>query len=645
MLLAVGVLSGTVCLSQASATKAGAGLNVAVLSGKTADVLSLPNVWLYVPAGKSPTPFLPGENFTAVWDGFLSVDLRGDYSFQANLNGHFKLEINGALVLEATGTNSLTELSKSIRLAKGTNIFRATFSSPPHGDAMIRLNWKPKGHFLRPIPATAFSHFVTAEEESGRKLRLGRELFVEHRCGKCHTHPQSGMPELDIDAPSFEGIGSRQNQEWLTRWIGDPTSLRPTAQMPRMFYGNGSAQNAENIADFLGSLLDNKTAGKNPESGKAMAGQKLFAALHCAACHRDPERSETDAKKISLKQVGLKFSPGMLEEFLKKPSAHYQWIRMPEFKLKDEQRESLAAYLISKSDQPTLRREPPSSDNIAKGKRLVQTSGCLNCHSMKLENQFSTKTLAQIANWKAGCLAEKPDEKSNAPQFNFSTEEREALQAFAATDQSSLSRHVPTEFAGRQSRALNCAECHEKIEGVPRLGILGGKLKPDWSTKFMAGKISYKPRPWLEAQMPAFPTHAAFLAEGLAMQHGFSPQTPSEPPIHSKAAEIGQNLVSVPPHGFSCVTCHAVGKAGTTQVFEAPGINLVHSSERLLPTFFKRWMLSPQAIDPISKMPTYFDEEGKSPLADVYEGDGEKQINAIWEYVRLGENMPAPKTE
>jgi hypothetical protein len=145
--------------------------------------------------------------------------------------------------------------------------------------------------------------------------------------------------------------------------------------------------------------------------------------------------------------------------------------------------------------------------------------------------------------------------------------------------------------------------------------------------------------------MPAFPKRAQFLAEGLAMQHGFPPQTQAEPSINQEGAEVGQKLVSIPPLGFSCVSCHSVGKVGATQVFESPGINLVYSSERLLPSFFQRWMRSPSAIDSISKMPTYFDDDGKSPLADVYEGNGEKQIHAVWQYLRLGDKMPAPKTE
>ena len=56
----------------------------------------------------------------------------------------------------------------------------------------------------------------------------------------------------------------------------------------------------------------------------------------------------------------------------------------------------------------------------------------------------------------------------------------------------------------------------------------------------------------------------------------------------------------------------------------------------------QRWVRNPQAVDPATKMPVYFDEEGKSPLTDVYGGDSAQQINAIWEYLRLGDKMPPP---
>jgi hypothetical protein len=47
-------------------------------------------------------------------------------------------------------------------------------------------------------------------------------------------------------------------------------------------------------------------------------------------------------------------------------------------------------------------------------------------------------------------------------------------------------------------------------------------------------------------------------------------------------------------------------------------------------------------IDPTTKMPVYFDPEGKSPLTEIYDGDGARQIEAIWQYLRLGSKMPSP---
>ena len=603
------------------------------------------NVSLYVASGESPSPFLPVGKFTATWTGFLSADLRSDFLFQAELNGAVKLQINGVSVLEAVGTNSTSEFSKAVRLSKGTNLFSAIFTSPETGNAFIRLYWQPKGGFAQPIPRAAFSHFPTDEERAGQQLRLGRALFVEHRCIKCHAGPESGMPELSMDAPFFDGIGSRRNQEWMAHWISNPKQHRASAQMPKIFGGDTASKNAEAIAAFLGSLNNNShpAPGKGPLEPESAAGKKLFETLHCTACHNAPDAAELDANKISLKQVRAKFATNALVEFLKQPDAHYAWIAMPRFKLSDAQRAELAAYLILNSEKAVATPQSSDAAAIESGKKLVQTSGCLNCHSLKLENQFTTKNLAQISNWKSGCLSEKADANSKAPQFNFSAGERDALQSFGGTDRASLSRHVPAEFAERQSRRLNCAECHGKVEGIPQFDLLGGKLKPEWSAKFVAGEIDYKPRPWLEAQMPAFPKRAQLLSEGLAQQHGFPAKTFSEP-THSDA-EIGRNLVSAPPFGFSCISCHAVGSVGATQVFEAPGINLAYSGERLLPGYFKRWLRNPPLVDSMTKMPVYFDDEGKSPLADVLDGSAEKQIEAIWAYLRLGDKMPAPKLQ
>ena len=124
------------------------------------------------------------------------------------------------------------------------------------------------------------------------------------------------------------------------------------------------------------------------------------------------------------------------------------------------------------------------------------------------------------------------------------------------------------------------------------------------------------------------------------MQHGYPSKTRAEPPVDIDAAKVGQKLVSA-VGGFSCISCHGAGEMGATQVFEAPGINLVYSSDRLLKPYFQRWLRSPIQVDPSTKMPAYF-EEDKSPLTDVLDGDAEKQITAVWQYLRLGDKTPPP---
>jgi cytochrome c1 len=479
-------------------------------------------------------------------------------------------------------------------------------------------------------------------------LHLGRELFLEFRCAKCHAGPSAanGVPELATDAPSFEGIGSRRNYDWMARWIGDPKALRSMARMPRVLRGENTKQEAESIAAYLASLKSGMPkAAAAPDKDQVNSGKALFETLHCDACHDTPGQAGNDPEKISLKHALQKFFPGTLAEFLQKPDAHYVWTRMPDFKLSADESAQLAAYLVSAGDAPS--GIPAAADPAAqeRGRKLVQTSGCLNCHGLKLQNQFSARPLADMKadEWKRGCLAATPADAGRAPLFAFADAEREALQAFGAGDRASLTRPVPSEFAERQTRLLNCRECHGKVEGLPVFDLFGEKLRPEWAAGFISGAITNKPRPWLEARMPAFGRRPDLLAQGLAMQHGYPPHTPAEPPVDMEKARVGQKLVSM-AGGLSCVTCHGVGTAAPPQLFESAGVNFALTASRILKSFAQRWIRNPQLIDPSTKMPLYFDEQGKSPLTDIYGGDGAKQIDAMWEYFRLGDKMPPPPT-
>jgi len=650
------------------AAEGDAGLILTIKSAHPAtlpDTSIAPNVWLFVQEGQPPGPFVPSGKFTATWEGNVNAELRSEFVFQAELNGELKLEINGKPVYQASGSGAgSAALSKPVQLNKGANALRAVFTSPEKGDAFVRLSWTEKPPYTTPIPLAALTHSAIPELNDGLRRRFGRESFLEYRCFNCHHERfEQSVPELSMDAPSFEGIGARRNYEWMARWILDPRAARASVHMPRMFNSSTAKDDAEAVAAYLSSL---KTGGEvsiaepkirskssnltETDTPQTEERKPLFETLHCGACHNAPDEAQPDAKKIDLKHVAQKFAPGKLAEFLRAPEAHFAWIRMPNFHLTSKEAAELSESLMSKAAPPEKKEASTEKAILEHGKKLVQENGCLNCHKANLANKFAAPSLAALSadKWSRGCLTAKPSSASRAPEFGFSAEQRDALKAFGQTDRQSLRRHAPAEFAERQTRLLNCLGCHGQPEGFPPLDILGGKLKPEWSAKFIAGEILYKPRaerhpkgePWLEMRMPAFKSRATLLATGLAAEHGYPPRTPAEGPLNMEFAKLGQKLVGK-DGGFSCVSCHGVGNMEAMEVFESEGINLAYSGERLLLPYYRRWLRNPLAIDPQSKMPVYF-EDDKSPLTEVLDGDADKQIDAIWQYIRLGTKMPPP---
>lgn len=632
-------LLGLAAVSSRAAEAPPAGLLLKLAAGGGEDFRPAEQVALFAPAGRPVSPFLPAGAVTATWSGAVRVDLRSDYQFDAELRGRLEVSVNGTNVLAATSDGARTEVSKRVRFNKGDNPLVVTFTAPADGDGWVRLFWRDRETPRHPLPAAMLHPPADLTPlTAAQKLHRGRELFLEHRCVDCHkVSLADAVPELAMDAPTFIGIGARRQAAWLAQWIADPQAMRPGTPMPKMLHGPAAAEDARAIAAYLATLKTEEPLPE-PAKGDADAGRELFTKLHCAACHVE-KGQPADERKISLAQVNAKFTPGAFEAFLKNPQEHFAWIRMPNFKLSGEEIANLAAWLRGQADAAGEAAAASERAVVARGRELVQALGCINCHAAPLPTKLAAKPLAELPAdaWTRGCVADARASDAKAPEYAFTAEERAALQAFGASDRKSLERHVPQEFAARHAELLSCRGCHGQFEGFPKFEILGGKLRPEWAAAFLAGQVEEKPRPWLEARMPAFPAYAEQLAAGMAHDHGFPAKTPAEPPIREEDAAIGRKLVSS-DGGFACITCHAVGGFQATAVFEAPGINFTQSGARLLPEFFHRWLQNPLAVQADTKMPRYFDEEGKSPLPD-FDGDGEKTIDAMWQHFRQGAAM------
>ena len=397
--------------------------------GKTSDTMVLPNLWLYVEGGKPAAPFVAPGKFTATFEGVIIGELRANYFFKAEeLNGTLKLEINNTVVLETSAPGAL---SKSVQINKGANAVKATFTAAPKSDSFLRVGWTEKGTNVNPIPNSWIAHVSTPEVQKAATMYLGRELFLEYRCAKCHTEKfTSPIPDLAMDAPAFSGIGARRNYDWLASWILDPKSTRASVHMPKLLHGAKAKEDAGAIAAYLSSLTvetakPSSSIAAAPQSAKAIAEiakrsgvnakavagdgtdqpadsnqerKPVFERLHCVSCHNAPDQSETDPTKISLKHVAVKFRDGKLAEFLSAPEQHFEWIRMPNFKLAPAEAKELAAFLLKHADKAETKPAPSDKALIERGKQLVQSAGCINCHAATgLENKYAALSLAKVA--------------------------------------------------------------------------------------------------------------------------------------------------------------------------------------------------------------------------------------------------------
>jgi mono/diheme cytochrome c family protein len=318
-----------------------------------------------------------------------------------------------------------------------------------------------------------------------------------------------------------------------------------------------------------------------------------------------------------------------------------------------------------------------TSGDAKRGQEFFQSAGCISCHQSKLPNQFKAASLTEIAksDFSRGCVAKSAEARGKAPAFSLDDDQRAALAQLAKTQFASLARDTAAEFAERQITQLNCAACHQRdktddtfsqlqseIDALvsklpeekgnaelggdqsrPPLTWAGEKLRPEWMAKFIAGDVSYKPRPWLAARMPGFPARAKGIAVGLTQQHGCPSTPPPNVPPDAQLAAEGMKLVNK-TGGFSCIQCHSVGGMRALAPFEAPAINFSIVTDRLTKEFYDRWVYNPQRVVPGTRMPQFSGSDGKTALKDSFDGDARKQFDAIWNYLLAGEKItPPPK--
>lgn len=622
---------------------------------------------LALTATEPVTPFLSPGKFQATWKGKIAVPHRLRLVFSFEGEGKAVLKIAGKEVLTREGKLD-GEASKSTRLNQGEHDFELVYDSLPDGAASFRIFWEEPSFPRQSIPASAFKAEKTEAVTLGELQRHGRHLFAVQSCAKCHlaTLPVT-MPEFGDVAPLLAGtgVGERLTEEWLRRWLAEPHAIKPNTHMPDLVDASTEEgrQQVSDLAAYLASEKLGMPAGAPVDEKLSQAGGAHFHELGCVACHNPPDKEGGDPTRVPLNNVASKYLPGALVTFLKDPAALHTGAKMPNFRLSDEEANSIAAFLTvsSKGKETKLDMKFPTGD-AARGKELAAAMQCGTCHP----GIITDPTKAPLAldavfkkDWTAsGCVAPEDKRGKTIPHLNITDKDREALVAFQKSGPESLARDTPSEYVTRQVEALRCTSCHAMdgiqpllngyhketealvahITGVhervdqtrPQLTYTGEMLYTTAIEEMIAGTSKTPVRPWLAMRMPSFTTRAKGLAEGFSKLHGLSPNKPSLVSVDVAMAAIGKDLAGTA--GFGCTTCHGVGDLKPTAAFEVEGVNFKLVPDRIREEYYHRWMDNPQTTIPGTKMPRY-SKDGKSQRTDVLDGDAKKQFDAIWQYI------------
>jgi mono/diheme cytochrome c family protein len=239
-------------------------------------------------------------------------------------------------------------------------------------------------------------------------------------------------------------------------------------------------------------------------------GQRLFEQVGCTGCHLVQGYEDIPKVAPSLKKVSAKVDPSWMVRWIENPHKFRERTRMPNFELKQEDAVAIAAFLwsLSKAEGEKWTQEHPlpgnfragDSNEIAKGKKLVETIGCRGCHGFA-EGEFSTplgkskdlvpnlkdiasKTSAQwIYHWIKNPRDFAPD--SRMPSLRLSDDEATAITSYLMTlgGKTEPIAGVEEKLADASNikrgetlvRKWGCFGCHD-IQGMEKESRIGAEL-------------------------------------------------------------------------------------------------------------------------------------------------------------------------
>ena len=498
---------------------------------------------------------------------------------------------------------------------------------------------------------TGFERFhATAPSAEG-----GRLLYNELGCVNCHGG-DTGLPALR--GPALATVTQRVRSEWLRRFIADPALVHPGAVMPQVL-AKADAQTLVAIEHYLASLKP-KAAPKAP--AKIMhvnggRGGELFNTLGCVACHAPgkdfippeglPKPAEFTHRSIGFGDLKAKYSLDSLGAFILDPLKVRTDGRMPKTVMERQDAIDIAGYLLEfqgsdgRLDNPVVSVVADKDLAIA-GRKAVIAAQCAACH--ELPKDAAAKPVA-LHKSEGGCL---DADHAKGPRYALSEAQRASLKLFLAKKDEAAS---PKLSADLTLQALNCVACHERdglggpdaarkpyFQGDHNLGDtgrypppltgVGGKLRPEWLAKVLAGEN--RVRPYLKTKMPQYGAATAELGKLLGVADARAPLK-----FEGGDDTAGRKLMGT-QGGAGCITCHRWGDRPSLGV---QGPDLSNLAARLQEGWLKEYLINPAAYRPGTLMPSFW-PAGKSFNPTILGGDTDRQIASIFKFVESANGEP-----
>ncbi len=304
----------------------------------------------------------------------------------------------------------------------------------------------------------------------------------------------------------------------------------------------------------------------------------------------------------------------------------------------------------------------------AKGKQWFGSLGCIQCHALDRANEEPAKVQANLvpldrASVDRGCLAATP--APGVPNYRLTQRQRESIAGALrengvptnGTDRSTVDQ---IKWLHQRMVALQCTQCHQRnTVGGPELTSLaafqsttpemgdegrlppalngaGDKLRDEYLDRIL--REGAKDRPAMLTRMPAYHDATSGMRDALiAIDRKPDSEEAKETAADPKMLAAGRQLVG--SKGLACVQCHGFGERKSLGI---PSLSLLAMPERVRKDWFVRYMLHPTAYRPGTRMPASF-PEGKSVLTSIYDGDGRRQIDAIWQFLKQGSQAAIPE--